>query len=854
MNTTTREGFLMNTLRRIPRHMVKALAAGAVLVAAALPMAFASVAGAAGADAITAVAFAPSPSGSTATSGALFGTGASGTAILTGTFSGDGSTATLTTNAPGVTFTNVNNTSTTSLTGIVFTSTSATVPGTYNLTYTDDGGTVIDNAAFTVNAAPDITSFATATWPDTTSFNPLTTTFSGAFVGTPLVVLTSTVNGTTIVATAGASGGTTLAPASSDTIVITPENSVNHALPATPGTYTATIYNPDGGTYTSGVLFTITGNEISSVSPSAISYLPVGDTTLTVSGGGFENGATVALGTCPDVTLVSDVANVTSGSSFTIQVDNAGGESAPAQCSLTVTNSGSSDNGASFDSTLALGVGEGDGLPPVITTSSLTAGTAIVPGAPATTIQLTGTGFSTFTVPGPTYVGTTADTHSIISGPCLESAGTTMTCALTVTTGALGGAHVVSLENGTAAQQTAGGATIAPYTGSLANGFTVAGPAITSAAPVALAVGAPVGTTVVLTGTGFANTSTGTVTANSTGLNGIFVYVSATTENFVVTASPTAAGAPTFTLSTVDAYGDTEVAAPFTYKVDLGPSISSITYKTGTTGVGIGATAQTVTINGSGFAAGATITAFTNAAGTADADVTAKLVSVNQLGTSITATVAVAVGDTNAIDGYTVTNLDGGTAKAAAVAPAGLTIDAAPTITAVSPVTATPAATTAFTVTGTDFQTGATVVLSSDGTCGAATVASATSITVSCTVGEPGTAAVTLSVVNPDGGTATSATVLPAAAAPSATRPHATKVHGYAVIGKTVTLTISGTGFYGKPRVTSTGSGVRVAASHDSGTLLTVRISVSAKGRMGEHTLTITDADGKSCRINYATR
>jgi hypothetical protein len=37
----------MNTFRRIPRYMVKALAAGAVMVAAALPMAVATEAGAA---------------------------------------------------------------------------------------------------------------------------------------------------------------------------------------------------------------------------------------------------------------------------------------------------------------------------------------------------------------------------------------------------------------------------------------------------------------------------------------------------------------------------------------------------------------------------------------------------------------------------------------------------------------------------------------------------------------------------------------------------------------------------------------------------------------------------------------
>jgi len=842
----------MNNPRRIQRHLVKALAAGAVLVAAALPLAIAGEAGAT--DAVSSIVF--TPSGLVTSS---FGTGATGTAVLNGAFSGDGSTATLTTNAPGVTFTNVNNVSTTQLTGIAFTSTSASVPGTYNLTYTDDGGTVIDNNAFTINAAPSITGFATATWPDTTGFTPLNTTFTGAFVGTPTVVLTSTVNGTTIVATAGASGGTTLAPASSDTITITPENSVNNLLPATPGTYTATITNPDGGTYTSGVLFTITGDEISSVSPSAIPLATVttGE-TLTITGGGFQSGATVTLGTCEagDVTIVPNTVNVTSGTSLTVEVANTGAGSAAAQCSLTVSNSGSGDNGASFDSTLALGVGEGDGLPPVITTSSLTTGTAIVPGSPATTITFTGTGFSNFTVPGITYVGTAPDSHSVVSGPCIAvSAGTSLTCTLSVTgtnvAGALAGPHIATLENGTVAQQGASPET-AP-TGSLANSFTVAGAAITSAAPTALAVGAPVGTTVVLTGTGFANTTTGSVSAVGTGLAGNFVYVSPTTENFIVTASPTAAGAPTFTVTTVDAYGDLEVSAPFTYKVDLGPSISSIAYATGTTGVGIGATAQTVTINGSGFATGATIGAFTNAAGAADPDVTGKVVSVNELGTSLTATIAVAAGDTNAIDGYTVTNLDGGSAKAAAVAPAGLTIDAAPTITAVSPVSATPAATNAFTVTGTDFQTGATVQLSSDGTCGTATVASATSLTVSCTIGEPGTAAVTLSVVNPDGGTATSGTILAAKAAGTTSTFHVTGAHGTAIAGKTVTMTISGTGFYGQPKITSTAAGTKVGVSKDSGKVLTIRVTTKA-GVRGEHTFTIRLANGKTGKANYAVK
>jgi len=44
---TTNEGFLVNTLRRLPRHGAKALAAGAILIAATLPLAMATDAGAA---------------------------------------------------------------------------------------------------------------------------------------------------------------------------------------------------------------------------------------------------------------------------------------------------------------------------------------------------------------------------------------------------------------------------------------------------------------------------------------------------------------------------------------------------------------------------------------------------------------------------------------------------------------------------------------------------------------------------------------------------------------------------------------------------------------------------------------
>jgi hypothetical protein len=124
---------------------------------------------------------------------------------------------------------------------------------------------------------------------------------------------------------------------------------------------------------------------------------------------------------------------------------------------------------------------------------------------------------------------------------------------------------------------------------------------------------------------------------------------------------------------------------------------------------------------------------------------------------------------------------------------------------------------------------------------------------VSCTLGAASAVAITLAVANIDGGTANSSVVLaPVIVIVTPTAPHATHVGGYAVTGKTVTITISGSGFYGSPKIKSNALGTTVRVSHDSGKLLTVRIST--KAHRGEHTLTVIDADGKFCRINYATR
>ena len=860
----------MNTSRRIPRQLVKALAAGAVLVAAALPLAIAT---AAGASTIATVTFTPH----TGTTTNEFGTGAAGTFCLTGTYATDGSTTTVTSTAPGLTFTGVTeplSTATVCPSGVAgsFASTSATVPGNYTLTVTDDTGPTTSTTTATgvvVDANATVTAVSPATPVTQANANintPTVVTITGTgFVSGATVTFKNTTDGTSLASaavvgdlTAGKAspttdqGTATFVSATSLTAVVSPTNSITGATEAA-GTYNVIVVNPDGGTTVDTAALTVIPYGVTSVTPSALVPTSTStNTNVTIAGAGFEPAATVTFtgtGCIAEIgggtgAVVSS--SVTSATTITAVVAEIG--TTAALCGVTVTNPtvANGGNAATFSLVGALGIGEASTVAPTITATSATATTALVPGAAATTVTFTGTGFSQYSG-ADAYVGTSATTGGVTLNNPSGNTGTAVTFNVSAATGA-----------------TAGPFNVVVFNTALANGsnafpaaVSVAGPVITSMTPSGLALGSPIGTVVTLTGTGFTNTTTGTVTDTSPGtLAGIISYVSATTMNLVITTSPSdnAGGTagdlqtpPTIVLHDVSA----GVFSPtFTMKIDAAPKVTGLAYKVGTD-VGVGAVAQVVLINGSGFATGVTVGKFVNGNSVADPNVTATVTSINLAGTQITATVAIKAGDTNIADGYTVTNTDGGVA----VVPVSLTalvIGAGPTITSVSPATATPSGTTAFTITGTGFQTGASVAASSDGTCGSATVVSATSITVSCTLGAASATPVTLAVTNVDGGSATSATVLAASAPPAPKGPHATHVNGSAVTGKTVTITISGSGFAGAPKITSSAAGTTAKVTHDTGKLLTVRIST--KAGKGEHTLTIRNANGKSCKINYATK
>jgi len=104
--------------------------------------------------------------------------------------------------------------------------------------------------------------------------------------------------------------------------------------------------------------------------------------------------------------------------------------------------------------------------------------------------------------------------------------------------------------------------------------------------------------------------------------------------------------------------------------------------------------------------------------------------------------------------------------------------------------------------------------------------------------------------------TTTTAPVTTTTKAPPPRRHHlfAAKVHGFARVGKTRRLAITGGGFYGQPKITSNEPGTTVGVQHDYGNVLIVVIKVPIGSALGWHTLTITEPDGQSCKVNYLVK
>ena len=948
----------MNTLRLMRRGLVKALAVGAVLVAATLPLAAATSASALGVPTLYALysgtptalgqtintstssnivtfgaaATAAIPAGyilldnvgaptgvgsnvvgvlahpvaignTTATlvsdaneayGGAgyyiapfSFGTGAypagySTTVYIGGSgFAFNGGTATIASSDADLTFSGVTETSTTLLHATLTTSATGTQTGAVSVTLTDGNGTSAPLLnALTVNSGPTVTTVSPNTVNDGQTLATVTVTGSFAMNGNSgQVALTSLVDGTSLELTAvgdalGAAPGclflnqgkASAETATSFTFTVAGLNCSNGA-PATPGAYALTVYNADGGSVTTGPIFTVAAYGVFDVSPASV---PSSSTmNVTLDGSGFLSPPSAPATVAP--TGGGCFVNAVTVTSPTTAVMNVTAPAGNHLCTFTYTNGG---NAATSNFSLGVGVTTG-GMSPTIVSVTSPAAALNVGALVGSAFTVSGFGFDFYNGETVTVNTGTGGFYSGVTANCAsDPTGTLLSCTALANNDSIAGPANIVVQNDRVPN-------LGPFSNVYDNAVTVSGPQITATSPTTLAVGQAIGFSVALTGTGLTNTAqvdlSGIFGPNENitaiaphgiagpneplSLGGTLSAQSATAATFVITSSPTAVGTYTVYFDEVLANGDT-VFSTFILTVGIPPAISApyITYPTVngvvTTDVGVGATSQQVIFWGSGFNTGVTIGSFTNSASAADPNVTAKVVSVNVTGTQITADIAIAAGDTNASDGYTVTNTNGSSVTITAFSLAALAIGKAPTVTSVSPATATASSTNAFTITGTGFAAGVSVTPSSDGSCGAATVVSATSITVSCTFGAEGAAAVTLLVTNPDGGSATSAAVLPAATpAPPAPKPfRITGVHGFAVSGKTVSMTFTGTGFYGQPHVSTTAAGTRATVSKDHGNWMQVRVTVKKGTGRGMHTFTFTLANGKSARANYRTK
>jgi hypothetical protein len=317
-----------------------------------------------------------------------------------------------------------------------------------------------------------------------------------------------------------------------------------------------------------------------------------------------------------------------------------------------------------------------------------------VTGSNSATATLTSSGpwvmqmvtFSAVSGPVPTVTSVAPSNGSTGGGTAVTITGTNFVSGATATFGGTGATNVVVVNSTTITTTTpagnAGAVTVTVtnpggQSGSLANAFTyIAPPTVSSVSPNSGATAG--GTAVTLTGTNFATGATVT-------FGGVAATNVAVVNSTTITARTPAGSAGAVTVAVTNSNGlGGSLAGAFTYIAP--PMVSSVSPNSGST---LGGTA--VTITGTNFAAGATVTF----GGTAATNV----VVVNS--TTLTATTP--AGSAGAV---TVTVTVSGQSGSLA---SGYTYVVVPTVSSVAPSNGPPAGGTAVTITGTNFAAGATV-------------------------------------------------------------------------------------------------------------------------------------------------
>ena len=657
-------------------------------------------------------------------------------------------------------------------------SSAATGPRTFTVA-NGDGSIATSGSIFTVNAAPTVTAVSPTSLAQGATNQSLTITGTDFVSGASLATVFS---GTGITV-----NSTTLNSATSLTVNI----SITGGAPT--GTRVITVTNGDGSIATSGSIFTVNAAPtVTAVSPTSRGQGATSQ-NLTVSGTGFESGATA---TFSNTGITVNSTTYVSATSLTVNVTIAGNATVGSG-TITVMNpdDGSATSGSIFTVNTAPS-------PVSVSPSSLNQ------GAISQTLTLTGTGFVSGATTTFSGTGITVNSTTFVNS-------TTLTVNVTIAGGATVGSSTITVTNPDAGNSTSGSI------------FTVnAAPTITGVSPASRDQGA-VSQNLTVTGTDFVNGASlatvfsGTlITVNST------TYVNSTTLTVNVSISSSAAtGTRTFTVTN----GDRSTATSGSiFTVSGAPTVTAVS----PTSRGQGATNQTLTITGTNFVSGATTAFSTNG-------ITVNSTTFNSA-TSLTVNVSISGSATPGTRTITVTNGDGSTATSGSI----FTVNAAPTVTAVSPTSRGEGATAQnLTVTGTGFQSGATTTFSGTGiTVNSTTFVNATTLTVNVTIGGSATVGTsTITVTNPDAGSATSGSIFTVNAAPTVTAVSPTSRDAGAV---SQSLTVTGTGFVSGATTSFSGSNITVnSTTFVNATTLTVNISISSGALVGTRAITVTNPD-----------
>jgi hypothetical protein len=356
----------------------------------------------------------------------------------------------------------------------------------------------------------------------------------------------------------------------------------------------------------------------------------------------------------------------------------------------------------------------------------------------------------------------------------------------------------------------------------------------------------------------FANTPTagtaGTATITSVTPNGVYGTVS-------VPATATL-GQETATVINTNLGAGTIVDPPLgadAFNVVAAPAVSAPT--TGTPKAILDGVPTTVTITGTGFITGAVVSGAVTGVDTFGPATVSNSANPLDKCTGLAGdtcnTIKVLVtpvsfsGGTAILDGLVVTNPVGG---GAVTVNNSITVNPVPAVTGVYYVP-TFTSNREITITGSGFESGIAASSANPDYTVLAVASTPTTVTLLVTTDSSATAGTSsvVTLTNVDGGSGTftlNGGPNPALATPT---PKATGAHGVAHLGKTSTVHVSGTHFYGQPRVTSNDPGVHVSVAGDNGKLLTLRITSKSNSKTGVHTLTITFKNGESTHVKYNT-